>query len=188
LGAHAQIIHNSTTTLRTRKEIVMRALLDTRHDTTLFFQRIVLALVLGAHGVQKAFGWFGGFGFDGTMKFFTEALGVPALLALLIVLGETLGAVGLIAGAGTRIAAFGATATMLGAIALVHWPFGFYMNWGGTQGGEGFELHLFALGLSLPLLVRGGGAYALDGVLSRWIARRNEHSLPIVVTSGTSEA
>jgi putative oxidoreductase len=166
----------------------MRTLLDTRHDTTLFFQRLVLALVLGAHGVQKAFGWFGGFGFDGTMKFFTETLGVPASLAVLIILGETLGALALIAGAGTRIAAFGATATMLGAIALVHWPFGFYMNWGGTQGGEGFELHLLALGLSLPLLLRGGGAYALDSVLSRWLAQRNEHSRSIVVTSRASEA
>lgn len=166
----------------------MRTLLDTRHDTTLFFQRLVLALVIGAHGLQKAFGWFGGFGFEGTMKFFTETLGVPAPIAVLVILGETLGAVGLIAGAGTRIAALGATASMLGAIALVHWPFGFFMNWGGTQGGEGFELHLLALGLSLPLLVRGGGAYALDSLLSHWLARRNEHSLSIVVTSGTSEA
>ena len=140
----------------------MRTLLDTQTDKTLFFQRQILALVLGAHGVQKAFGWFGGYGFDGTLQFFTETLGVPALLAVLIILGETLGALGLVAGAGTRIAAFGATASMLGAIALVHWPFGFFMNWGGTQGGEGFELHLLALGLSLPLLVRGGGAYAFE--------------------------
>ncbi len=166
----------------------MRTLLETQNDKTLFFQRQVLALVLGAHGLQKAFGWFGGYGFDGTMKFFTETLGVPALLAVLIILGETLGALGLVAGAGTRIAAFGATASMLGAIALVHWPFGFFMNWGGSQGGEGFELHLLALGLSLPLLVRGGGAYALDSVLQSWLARRNEQSQSIVVTSRTSRA
>jgi putative oxidoreductase len=149
----------------------MRTLLDTRPDTTLFFQRLVLALVIGAHGVQKAFGWFGGFGFEGTMKFFTQALGVPAIFGLLIILGETLGVVGLIAGAGTRIAAFGVTASMLGAIALVHWKFGFYMNWGGNLGGEGFELHLLALGLSLPLLVRGGGAYAVDSWLLRFASR-----------------
>ena len=166
----------------------MRTLLDTQTDKTLFFQRQILALVLGAHGVQKAFGWFGGYGFDGTLQFFTETLGVPALLAVLIILGETVGALGLVAGAGTRIAAFGATASMLGAIALVHWPFGFFMNWGGTQGGEGFELHLLALGLSLPLLVRGGGAYAFDRVLLRWLTRRNEHSPSIVVTSRTSRA
>jgi putative oxidoreductase len=149
----------------------MRTLLDTRHDTTLLFQRLVLALVIGAHGVQKAFGWFGGFGFEGTMRFFTETLGVPAIFGLLIILGETLGVVGLIAGAGTRIAAAGVTASMLGAIALVHWKFGFYMNWGGNLGGEGFELHLLALGLSIPLLVRGGGAYAIDSFVLRLASR-----------------
>jgi putative oxidoreductase len=149
----------------------MRTLLDTRHDTALFFQRLVLALVIGAHGVQKAFGWFGGFGFDNTLKFFTETLGVPAPLALLVILGETLGVLVLIAGAGTRIAAAGVTSSMLGAIALVHWKFGFYMNWGGNLGGEGFELHLLALGLSLPLLVRGGGAYAFDSFLLRFASR-----------------
>jgi putative oxidoreductase len=149
----------------------MRRLLDTSDDKTLFFQRLVLALVIGAHGVQKAFGWFGGFGFDGTMQFFTQTLHVPAPLALLVILGETLGVVGLAVGAGTRIAAFGVTASMLGAIAMVHVQNGFYMNWGGNQAGEGFELHLLALALSLPLLVRGGGAYALDSVLLRLIPR-----------------
>ena len=92
----------------------MRPVLETQTDTTLFFQRQILALVLGAHGVQKAFGWFGGFGFDGTLKFFTETLGVPALLAVLIILGETLGALGLVAGAGTRDAAMVALYGMLG--------------------------------------------------------------------------
>jgi putative oxidoreductase len=151
----------------------MRTLLDTRNDdTTLLFQRLVLALVIGAHGLQKAFGWFGGFGFDGTMQFFTQTLHVPAPLALLVILGESLGMVGLAFGALTRVAAFGATASMLGAIAMVHAPYGFFMNWGGTQGGEGFELHILALALSLPLMIRGGGAYALDSLASRYLSRR----------------
>jgi putative oxidoreductase len=145
----------------------MRILLETNHDKTLFFQRLVLSLVIGAHGLQKAFGWFGGYGFDGTMQFFTQSLHVPAPIALLVIFGETLGIVGLVVGAGTRIAAFGVTGSMFGAIAMVHLKFGFFMNWGGNQAGEGFELHLLALALSLPLLVRGGGAYSLDNVLLR---------------------
>lgn len=149
----------------------MRTLLDTHSDKTLFFQRLVLALVTGAHGLQKAFGWFGGFGFEGTMGFFTQTLHVPAPLALLVILGETVGVLGLIVGAGTRITALGITASMLGAIAMVHAPYGFFMNWGGNQGGEGFELHLLALALSLPLLVRGGGSYAFDTVLLRFLSR-----------------
>lgn len=146
----------------------MRSFLQTQDDKTLFFQRLVLAFVIGMHGLQKAFGWFGGYGFDGTMSFFTETLGVPAPIALLVILGETVGMVGLIFGAATRLAAFGATASMLGAIAMVHAKFGFFMNWGGNLGGEGYELHLLALALSLPLMVRGGGAYAVDS----WLLRR----------------
>src|SRR5262245_51230648 len=127
----------------------MRRLLDTSDDKLLLLQRLTLALIIGAHGAQKAFGWFGGFGFEGTMQFFTQTLHVPALLALLVILGETLGAVGLALGAFTRVAAAGVTATMLGAISLVHAQFGFFMNWGGNQAGEGFELHLLALALSV---------------------------------------
>jgi putative oxidoreductase len=149
----------------------MRTLLETPNDTTLFFQRLVLALVIGAHGLQKAFGWFGGYGFEGTMQFFTQTLHVPAPLALLVILGETLGVLGLVFGAGTRIAAAGVTASMLGAIAMVHLKYGFFMNWGGNQAGEGFELHLLALALSLPLLVRGAGAYAFDTLLLRFVSR-----------------
>jgi putative oxidoreductase len=152
----------------------MRTLLDTRPDATLLFQRLLLALVIGAHGLQKAFGCFGGYGFEGTMRFFIDTLHVPAPLALLVILGETLGVAGLALGALTRIAAFGVTASMLGAIAMVHWQFGFFMNWGGTQGGEGFELHLLALALSVPLMFRGGGAYAIDTLLLRFIAQQQQ--------------
>jgi putative oxidoreductase len=144
----------------------MHILFDTSDSKALAFQRAILALVIGAHGVQKAFGWFGGFGFEGTMRFFTDTLHVPAALGLLVILGETLGAVGLVLGAGTRVAAGGVTATMIGAVAMVHWRFGFFMNWGGSQGGEGFELHLLALGLSLPLVLLGGGAWSVDRVVA----------------------
>jgi len=41
------------------------------------------------------------------------------------------------------------------------------MNWFGAQSGEGFEFHLLALALSVPLLLSGGGQYALDAIVSR---------------------
>jgi putative oxidoreductase len=67
----------------------------------------------------------------------------------------------------SRLTAFGVTLTMVGAIAMVHAPNGFFMNWSGTLAGEGYEFHLLALALSLPLVVRGGGAWSIDGWLSQ---------------------
>jgi len=62
-----------------------RTLLQTTDDRLLFFLRLVLGVVIFAHGTQKVFGWFGGYGFEGTMGFFTGQLGIPALFAFLAI-------------------------------------------------------------------------------------------------------
>lgn len=144
---------------------------STDSSRTLLWLRVVLGAVMLPHGLQKAFGMFGGYGFDGTMSFF-KSLGMPAILGLLVIAAETLGAIALIAGIGTRLAAFGMAATMLGAMFLVHLPNGFFMNWSGAQGGEGIELHLLAIGLAIPLIARGAGAFSVDGLVQRWFARK----------------
>ncbi len=65
---------------------------------------------------------------------------------------------------------------MVGAVLTSHLSNGFFMNWFGGQPGEGFEYHLLALALALPLVVRGGGAWALDhGVLAS-LQRTSERS------------
>lgn len=143
----------------------------TDSSKTLLWLRVILGAVMLPHGLQKAFGWFGGYGFDGTMGFF-GSLGIPALLGFLVIAAESLGAIALITGTATRLAAFGMAATMLGAMLLVHLPNGFFMNWGGAQPGEGIELHLLAIGLAIPLIARGGGAYSVDRGLVGWLARR----------------
>lgn len=143
----------------------------TDSSKTLLWLRVVLGAVMLPHGLQKAFGWFGGYGFDGTMGFF-GSLGMPALLGLLVIAAESLGAIALITGTATRLAAFGMAATMLGAMFLVHLPNGFFMNWSGAQPGEGIELHLLAIGLAIPLIARGGGAYSVDRGIVGWLARR----------------
>jgi putative oxidoreductase len=61
---------------------------------------------------------------------------------------------------------------MLGAIFTTHLDVGFFMNWFGVQKGEGFEYHLLALALALPLVVRGGGLFSVDGVLARRASKR----------------
>jgi putative oxidoreductase len=148
---------------------MLKTLLSTDRSWPLLFQRVALGLVLLPHGMQKLFGWFGGYGFDGTMGYFTGTLGMPAMLGLLVILTESLGALALIFGLGTRLAAFGTIATMLGAMVMVHGSHGFFMDWGGTKGAQGFEYHLLAIALALPLAIKGAGSYAIDRVLARFL-------------------
>jgi putative oxidoreductase len=144
-----------------------RFLMTDEGNTVLLVQRLVLALVMLPHGAQKLLGWFGGYGFSGTMGFFTGTMHIPAPLALLVILGEFFGPLLLALGLLSRLASLGLTAIMLGAIFMSHAQYGFFMNWFGNQQGEGFEFHLLVLALSVPLLIWGGGKASLDGVLAR---------------------
>jgi putative oxidoreductase len=128
--------------------------------------RLTLAIVIFPHGAQKALGWFGGGGFSGTIDFFSGQLGIPAAIAVLVIAAEFLGSLGLLFGFLTRICALGIGAVMLGAVFMVHLPNGFFMNWMGTQQGEGFEYHLLVLGIVLALLVTGGGAASVDKAMA----------------------
>ncbi|MEZ4308980.1 MAG: DoxX family protein [Polyangiaceae bacterium] len=134
-------------------------------------QRLVLGVVLFPHGAQKLLGWFGGYGYEGTMGFLTGTMHLPAPIAFLVIMAELFGALMLIAGLWTRFAAFGISAVMLGAALLTHAKVGFFMNWYGAQQGEGFEFHLLALALGVPLVIWGGGRYALDTALARFRVR-----------------
>jgi putative oxidoreductase len=142
--------------------------LDQRHQ--LLFSRLVLGLVIAPHGAQKLLGWFGGHGFSASHAYLNQHYHVPSLLALLVILAESFGALALMAGLFSRFSAFGITAVMTGAL-FTHLEQGFFMNWFGNQPGEGFEYHLLALGLAIPLVLRGGGAFALDNLLSPLLAR-----------------
>lgn len=145
----------------------MKQLLATTNDTTLAICRLVLGLVFFMHGAQFTLGWFGGYGFTGTMHFFTTQVGIPAFFAALAILSQFLGGLGLIVGLLGRIAALGIAITMLVAVLKIHHAFGFFMNWSGTQKGEGYEYHLLVLALCLLIIVKGSGALSIDGVLSK---------------------
>src|SRR6266852_7373087 len=139
---------------------MIRKLYATDNDSTAAILRLVLGVVFFAHGAQKMLGWFGGFGFSGTMGFFTGTMHIPAPLAFLAIAAEFFGSLGLILGFLTRIAAFGIAVNMVVAIAMVHSAFGFFMNWTGAQKGEGFEYHLLALAITAFLMIRGAGAFS----------------------------
>jgi len=145
----------------------VRRLLETNSDISPTIARVVLGLVMLPHGAQKMLGWFGGYGFSGTYGFMTKQLGVPGIFAVLAILAEFVGAIALIAGVASRAAALGIASVMLVAIAMVHLPNGFFMNWTGAQAGEGFEYHLLALALSAIVLVKGGGKHSVDRAVTR---------------------
>ena len=137
-------------------------LLATPNDSTLTIMRLVLGVTFFMHGAQKMLGWFGGYGFQGTMGFFTQQMGIPAPLAFLAICAEFFGGLGLILGLLSRIAALGITVNMLFAIAKVHSGNGFFMNWSGQQKGEGFEYHLLAIALAVVVMIKGSGAFSID--------------------------
>lgn len=139
---------------------------STDNDFAPLLLRLILGLVILPHGLQKTLGMFGGYGFAGTLDFFTTQMGVPAIVAGLVILAESLGALGLLVGFATRLGALGIAMVMSGAILMVHWQNGFFMNWGGNQPGEGFEFHLLALGIALALLIKGGGALSIDRLIA----------------------
>ena len=141
---------------------MFRKLLATPNDWTLTLLRLVMGVIFLAHGAQKALGWFGGYGFSGTMGFFTQMMHIPAPFAFFAICAEFLGGIGLILGALGRIAAFGIACNMVLAILLVHHNFGLFMNWTGQQKGEGFEYHLLVIAIALVLMARGSGAFSVD--------------------------
>ena len=145
---------------------MLRRLLSTANDPTLTVVRLILGAVFFAHGAQKMLGWFGGHGFSATMAFFTHNMGIPALFAFLAIAAEFFGGLGLLLGLLGRVAAFGILCNMLVAIIMVSGHVGFFMNWFGTQKGEGYEYHLLAIALCVAILVKGSGAFSVDRALT----------------------
>lgn len=146
---------------------MLRRLLRTGDDGAPLVLRVMLGAVFFPHGAQKALGWFGGHGLEATIQHFTTVMGIPYVMAVLVVAAEFLGAIALVLGLLTRFCAFGIFCVMAGAVYLVHLPHGFFMNWFGTQQGEGFEYHLLAMAIALALMLTGGGRWSLDRVLWR---------------------
>jgi putative oxidoreductase len=144
---------------------MFQRIVNTSNDFALTIVRLVMGCVFFAHGAQKMLGWFGGYGFSGTMGFFHQ-MGIPAPFAFLAICAEFFGGLGLIIGFLGRIAVFGIMCNMLVAVVMVHGANGFFMNWAGNQKGEGFEYHLLALATGLAILIKGSGALSVDHFLS----------------------
>jgi putative oxidoreductase len=139
----------------------------TSSGTGVAMLRVTLAAVMFPHGAQKLLGWFGGHGPAGTLQFLTSVIGLPAPLAGLVIAIEFFAPLLLLVGFFARPAALAIGAVMAGAIATVHAHVGFFMDWGGSIAGEGFEYHLLVLGMVAAIAVEGAGRFSLDRTWTR---------------------
>jgi putative oxidoreductase len=133
--------------------------------------RIILGSVLFAHGARNMTGWFGGGGFTNTMQYFTDTVGLAYIVGFLVISLQFFGAIFILIGFTTRLMALGILGMFTGMIVMVHLPHGFFMNWFGTNAGEGFEYHILVIGICSALLVLGGGAWSLDRKFVSLLAR-----------------
>ena len=136
-------------------------------DTSLapVFLRASLGVVIFAHGAQKVLGLFGGPGFSKTIEIFRTQMGFPTWMTVLLMVIEFFGSLGLIFGFLTRLCALGIGTSIAVCAYMNHLQNGFFMNWFGTQKGEGFEYHILVLGIALALIVKGGGFLSFDRTL-----------------------
>ena len=141
-------------------------LLSTPNTWSLTIVRVFLGLVLFPHGAQKLLGWYGGHGPSGFITAFEQITGWPGFLAWLVIIIEFIGSICLIVGLWTRIWAFCVICLFTGIILMVHLPYGFFMNWGGNQAGEGFEFHLLVIGMAWALVVGGAGYWSIDKAMA----------------------
>lgn len=141
-------------------------LFQTGNDPVATLARVALGLVMFPHGAQHLLGWFGGYGYRGTMNWFAS-LGIPGPIGSLAIFVEFFAPIALVFGFGGRFAAVGILGIMAVAAVRVHVPVGFFMNWVGKQSGEGYEYHLLAAALAIVVIVLGSGAWSLDRLIAR---------------------
>ena len=106
-----------------------RLIATDKNNWTALIARLAIGITIFPHGAQKLLGWFGGYGFEGTMGFLTTGAGLPYIFALLVILIEFFGSLFLIFGFLTRVSAFGMIALFTGVVLTSHISNGFFMNW-----------------------------------------------------------
>jgi len=150
-----------TTTTSTSLKTKFAALLDSQGGFGSLLLRVPVGAVLAAHGAQKLFGWFGGYGLEGTGQWMASVGFEPGYqMALLAGSAEFFGGLALVLGLLTRPAAAVAAFTMLMAM-TVHIGNGMFVS------NNGYEFALTLLAASLALVFHGGGKLAIDNLLTR---------------------
>lgn len=140
----------------------LNQLVATNNSVSSLVLRVPLGIIFAAHGAQKLFGWFGGYGLEGTGKFMSSLGMEPGvLMAALAGSAEFFGGLLLIVGLLTRPAALALAFTMIVAIFSVHISHGLFMS------NNGYEFALALLAGVLSLVFSGGGRASVDSIIAR---------------------
>lgn len=147
----------------------MKRILGTNpKNTSAFIARVFLAVVVFPHGAQKLLGWFGGYGFQGTLNSLTHNSGLAGIIALLVIIIEFFAPLFLIFGFLTRMAAFAIGVEFIGIVLKAHIHNGFFMNWYKQPNkGEGLEYFILLFALVIITIISGGGRASIDAALSQ---------------------
>jgi putative oxidoreductase len=145
-----------------------RIIITNPGSTSALIARLFLAIVVFPHGAQKLLGWFGGYGFSGTINSLTQNAGLPWIIAFLVIVIEFFAPLFLVFGLLTRVAAFGIGVEFIGVVLKAHINNGFFMNWYKQPNkGEGLEFFILLFGLVIIALILGGGRASLDAGISQ---------------------
>lgn len=154
-------LHSTASYARTGKfSGLLHAMFATNASFTQVLLRVALAVTIFPHGAQKLLGWWGGYGFSGTMGALTQMMGIPAPLALAAILAEFFAPILLVLGLFTRLSALAIGVTMVVAALMAHIQHGFFMP-------DGIEFFIPVVAISLALTLKGAGRWALDSILAR---------------------
>ncbi len=144
----------------------------TKNDYGPLILRAIAGTVMLAHGAQKLLGLFGGFGFGGTMQFFTQTMHFPWIIGFLVIFIEFFGSLALILGLATRLVSVALIIVITGIICTTNIHYGFFMNWFGLQKGEGIEFSLLFFAITVSLLLSGGGKWSADRLVVKESSNR----------------
>ena len=140
---------------------IVKKLLQSDAGLAALVLRVPVGLVLAAHGAQKLFAWFGGYGLEGTGQWMASIGLEPGyLMATLAGSAQFFGGLALVLGLLTRPAGLLTAFTMLVAIFSVHIGNGLFMA------NNGYEYGLVLMVLGLALAIQGGGRFALDNLIA----------------------
>jgi putative oxidoreductase len=140
---------------------IIKKVLQTNLSTSTLPLRLIAGIIFAAHGSQKLFAWFGGYGLDGTGQWMDSiGLGPGYLMALLVGSTEFFGGILLILGLLTRPTSAVLAITMVVAIIKVHLANGLFMS------NNGYEFALALLAMTLALAISGAGKYSADQFIS----------------------